>query len=313
MGKSIEKNIKIIRKFLDGDINYIFDENDKLFRFKVQFSALIGIGQVCIMTDEDYVSCVMIPPMSVPVARRDDINRLISMINYRIVFGHFDQDITDGEIRFIYPMPSEELYDNKKEKVQRLLLLPMDMWKKFGSAFMKVIMGGSMLDSFIQVMGIDENEAKAVRARYPEELFSECEKDDNDEDVSNECKIQSSAKITKKGVGDAKKKSSDLPELVRDYSLDGLNIKGEIKLARIVNAVRNFDRMIKEGKLYATGSSEHESTPVGTARNWQVGVRELSRTRNRAQGGGEDGERHPQSLGWEKRKSNQRGVRGSRA
>ena len=66
--------------------------------------------------------------------------------------------------------------------------------------------------------------------------------------------------------------ADDLMLPAKDYSLDGLNIKGDVELPQISDAVEGFLREAESG-----GSSAHEHPPLGTSRDRKDGIRQVSR------------------------------------
>ena len=139
---SVRKNVKILHKFLKkDDWRYEFDEEDSLFTCGVSVENAVGNVRVFINATDDRVACLFVMPQSAPESFRAAVAELACRINYRLVFGQFEIDFDDGEVRFRYVMSSEELADDPMEKAKRLLYLPHAMVLHYGPAFVKVMLG----------------------------------------------------------------------------------------------------------------------------------------------------------------------------
>lgn len=79
-------------------------------------------------------------PLNCDTDERDEVRDLMNRINYGLMFGCFEMDDRDGEIRLRYPvdcdnqLPSPEVI---KHSVYRSCATAM----KYGNAFVQVIMG----------------------------------------------------------------------------------------------------------------------------------------------------------------------------
>lgn len=139
---SVRKNTKIIAKFFKkDDWRYKFDEENSLFKSGVAVDSAVGNVRVFISAMDDKVVCVFVLPQQVPEDVRVAVAELACRINYKLCFGQFEIDFDDGELRFRYAMPSEELTDSPMDKAQRLLYLPHAMITRYGPAFIKVVLG----------------------------------------------------------------------------------------------------------------------------------------------------------------------------
>ena len=236
---SIKKNVKILHKFLkNDDWRYEFDERDCVFRCGVQVENAVGNARIFLNVHDEYVVCAIVLPQRAVVETRPAVAELVCRINYRLAFGGFELDYNDGEIRYCYVMPSEELSDDPMDKAKRLVYLPHMMALRYGPAFVKVILG----------------------VRKPAEALKECDPDADVGDgvaerrvdnlpvaVANDGEVPTGkdGKCTERADAD---ESASVPVPVRDYTLDGLSIKGDIPLAKVVAAVKNFRKMQAEAE-----------------------------------------------------------------
>lgn len=213
---SIRKNTKILAKFFKKDgWRYEFDEKANLFRCGVLIGNAVGNVDIFLSVAEDRVTCMYILPLSAPEETRTAVSELVCRLGYKLAFGSFDMDFDDGELRYRYVMPSEELEADPMEKAQRLLYLPHTMVTRYGPAFIKVVLG----------------------ARTPKEAIKEAEGDVDGGDAPVKPDDE------RPNRHDELPPSAEVPVPVRDYTLDGLSIKGDIPLAKVVAAVKNFRKM----------------------------------------------------------------------
>ena len=224
---SIRKNVKILTKFLKKDgWQYEFDEKERLFTSQVGVGNGVGSVQVYADVEDDHVTSVLALPQSVPEGSRLAVAELACRINSKLLFGRFDVDLDDGDVNYRYVMPSEELADSPMDKARRLFYLPHAMLTKFGPAFIKVMLGvmppGIVLDE-------DGNLAQVASKEAPDE--KPCTKPDDRRCGESEASMRP-------GTG-----KDESPATVREYTLEGLTIKGDIPLAKVVTAIGNFRRM----------------------------------------------------------------------
>lgn len=234
---SIRKNMKILHKFLKkDDWRYEFDEGTGVFQCGVQIGNAVGNARIFLNVQDEHVVCALVLPHRAVEESRAAVAELVCRINYRLMSGGFELDYNDGEIRYCYVMPSEELCDDPMNKAKRLVYLPYMMALRYGTAFVKVILG----------------------VRKPAEALKECDPDavvgdiavaENDDDSpvaaakDGDVPVGKDGKCTERADGGD---SASVPVPVRDYTLDGLSIKGDIPLAKVVAAVRRFREMQSE-------------------------------------------------------------------
>ena len=248
---SVKKNVKILTKFLKkDDWKYEFDEELALFRCGVYVEHAVGNVNVFVRVQDDHVGCAFVLPQSAPEDSRVAVAELACRINYKLAFGHFEIDFDDGELRFRYTMPSEELEDDPMEKARRLFYLPLAMLTRYGAAFVKVMLGAVTPAAAIrEAEGDQEEDAEASSAETEEtpDDHAEASSDDHAE-APVACRggegREGGRKPAGKEDGDEGRDDADKPPVpVRDYTLDGLSIRGDLPLSKVVTAVKKFRQM----------------------------------------------------------------------
>lgn len=255
---SIRKNVKILHKFFKKiGWNYDFDEEDSIFSSEVQIENGIGNVLFVVLAFDDYVVCVSRMPQFVDEDRRGAVAELVCRVNTHNLLGQFGFDLDEGVLCFNRTMSSAELADDPMNNAERLIGESHLAIERFGRAFLKVIMGISAPQIALDDEGIaltdgeDENgDEKPTPAASPKK-----EADAKEAEGAKEvwpAKEEKGAKVQK----EAKGKTAATGSLVRDYRLDGLSIKGDIPLGKIVSAVRNF-----QNAQTAEGASELPDRP----------------------------------------------------
>lgn len=245
---SVRKNVKILHKFFNkDDWRYEFDEEIGLFKCGVSIENAVGNVRVFINATDNHVSCMYVLPQSAPESSRAVVAELVCRINYKLAFGQFDMDFNDGEIRFRYVMPSEELTEDPMEKARRLLYLPHAMVLRYGVAFVKVMLGASTPEAAIKEAeaGIDGGDEPSAAEESPDEQTPPpASVEGGGEPMAKRTEGQFEDKKPEKQEKKEASRDSDKPPVpVRDYTLDGLSIRGDIPLAKVVTAVKNFRRL----------------------------------------------------------------------
>ena len=244
---SIRKNTKIIAKFFKkDDWRYEFDEKNGLFTCGVGVGNAVGNAKVYVSVEDDKVTCVYTFPVAAPESVREKVAELVCRLGYKLAFGSFDMDFDDGELRYRYVMPSEELEADPMEKAQRLLYLPHAMITQYGPAFIKVVLGARTPKEAIKEAegDIDGGDTPVKPDGENPNPDAEVAKAGAAVDVKPSVTEQADMqKHTQTDKHNSKTPPAEIPVPVRDYTLDGLSIKGDIPLAKVVAAVKNFRKM----------------------------------------------------------------------
>ena len=244
---SIRKNVKILTKFFKKEgWKYKFDENENMFECGVDVGNVVGSTRVLVDVEDERVICFYTLPIVAPENVRGNIAELVCRLNFKLANGLFDIDFDDGELRYRYLMPSEELEVSSMEKAHKLLYLPHATISRYGSAFIKVALG-----VLAPKAAISEAERDVCESAGVEEAESGLDKTDSKAEMptvetDSGASIPWKTEIPKRdrlGGEGRQIDSAEIPVPVRDYTLDGLTINGDIPLAKIVLAVKNFRKM----------------------------------------------------------------------
>lgn len=245
---SIRKDVKILHKFFKK-IGWTYDFNDEehLFRSGVQLGNGVGNMVFYLSVQDDFVVCVSEMPQSATEDLRGAVAELVCRVNERTLFGQFDMDFDDGKLRFSRVMSSVELADSPMKNAERLVCDSHATVLQYGPAFLKVMMGvctpRTALDGDKPAANANDGGegGRLVRTTNPEP-----EANSSDADAAHPDASAPSASVkdvsAARADGTATAKKGTAAALVRDYRLDGLSIRGDLPLGKIVSAVQNFQK-----------------------------------------------------------------------
>lgn len=124
----------------DDDWHYEFDENKEIIRCGVNIKCKLKSTRLIIDLREDKYLVFATISLSVDEENRAEMARLLNMINYTMVFGNFEMDESDGEVRFRFAVDCDDCLPSR-EVVKDSILIPALMMEKYGDAIVKVLMG----------------------------------------------------------------------------------------------------------------------------------------------------------------------------
>lgn len=70
---------------------------------------------------------------------KNQMAKLLAMINYGLIFGNFEIDYSDGEVR--YKTAQTAKLHTIKEVIEDSIIIPAYMFNKFGDAIIEVMFG----------------------------------------------------------------------------------------------------------------------------------------------------------------------------
>lgn len=124
-------------------------END----WKYKFNKEKGFIQTGVKLDGKLKQCVLIIDINgsdivtygLIDIKSDEENRvnmseLLHRINYGLVYGNFEFDYANGDIRFKYSMDCQDI-DLSQDMINRMITYPIIIVNKFGDALLKVLFG----------------------------------------------------------------------------------------------------------------------------------------------------------------------------
>ena len=136
-----EELYKQITVFLDDDgWNYDFEEEIGVVFTEIQLGNVLKRARIFIdIRDDKYLVYAAMDPKCAEAFRFETAS-LLTRINYDIVYGSFDMDFSDGDIRFRFPVDCDGMLPSR-DIVQDSIALPALMMERFGEAICRVMNG----------------------------------------------------------------------------------------------------------------------------------------------------------------------------
>ncbi len=130
----------------DDDWKYSFDEERELIRAGVSLKNKLQSTRLLIdLRDDKYLVFATIN-LNCDEDARAEMAALLTRINYTLIFGCFEMDFSDGEVRFRFSVDCDGAIPSRAV-VQDSIVMPALMMEKYGNAILKVMMGFSDAES----------------------------------------------------------------------------------------------------------------------------------------------------------------------
>lgn len=139
---SYSKDIyRLITRHLDAKgYRYEFDADKELIRMGFSIDCKLSSCDVLIdLRDDKYIVYSKID-MNADEQSRPEMAKLLAYINYGIIYGGFEMDFSDGEIRYRNPVNCNDFLPSD-EIIRRSISTPIAMMEKYGNALLGVMMG----------------------------------------------------------------------------------------------------------------------------------------------------------------------------
>lgn len=247
----IKPNAEVVRNYLKS-IDFRFFETE-------EENAVIFHGSICGEGDVVDTYCWRIHvahsdvqsffnfPGHVPIRRRAAMAEFLAFANWGLRYGKFSMDIADdGELAFHMTVPAAVLSGDPNVEVDRLIGLPLAMLERYAQGVIDVLQGRSPKAAY------EECERRQTLANEGEcSLAGRVEEPPPSPECTESQKVEQLIPGEVRNgewerfPGDQHKEQAegdmhDAPVLARDYSLDGLNVKGDVPLEKLVDAVCRF-------------------------------------------------------------------------
>lgn len=130
-----------IERFLkEDDWKYQLDTQKELIKMGMSLSSKMKHADIMIDLREDKYFVYYTCPLNTGEDERAEMRELLNRINYSIMFGNFEMDERDGEIRFRYAVDCQDALPSQ-EVIKGSLYRPLLTLKRYGDAIVQVLMG----------------------------------------------------------------------------------------------------------------------------------------------------------------------------
>lgn len=95
-------------------------------------------------------------PVMVPEHRRSAVVEALTRINYQLVYGNFEMDLADGEVRFRTVVEAEKDLDDSM--IERVLNANLNAVDRYFAALMTITYGNASPDTVIDLASVPAKE-----------------------------------------------------------------------------------------------------------------------------------------------------------
>lgn len=149
MEYSQARMIKVVKRYLNGDLDghkWNYDEvMDNVFTGEISnIGGKINNLKFAIIVNNDTVLCYHIAPLTVPEDQRAAVSEFISRVNYDMIYGNFELNFSNGELRHKTTISEYDLLYNDTaaiEKMIHLMVLGPSVWVRYGESLLKILFG----------------------------------------------------------------------------------------------------------------------------------------------------------------------------
>jgi hypothetical protein len=134
----------------DNVISIVFPVESKINRVNVN-----------IRFHDDYYMVVALIPLNAGEDCRHNVAEYLTRANYGLIFGNFELDFADGDIRYRFALDCEGRESLSDNLILKTVSIPLSMIKKYGDGLAAVIFGAKSPEDAIK-----EAEGDGLSARF---------------------------------------------------------------------------------------------------------------------------------------------------
>ena len=137
-----------IAEFLDEDgWKYRFREDNGIICSGFRLDNALGAVPLFVDVRSDKYIVFAVPRVKCEPENRFELAEFLTRINYRMIFGDFEMDFSDGEVRFRFPVDCDG--ENPSDAmIKRSIFMTAAMMNKYGDAICAVMNGVSAEAAF---------------------------------------------------------------------------------------------------------------------------------------------------------------------
>ena len=137
-----------IAEFLDEDgWKYRFREDNGIICSGFQLDNALGAVPLFVDVRSDKYIVFAVPRVKCEPENRFELAEFLTRINYRMIFGDFEMDFSDGGVRFRFPVDCDGAAPSDA-MIKRSILMTAAMMNKYGNAICAVMNGVSAEAAF---------------------------------------------------------------------------------------------------------------------------------------------------------------------
>jgi len=118
-----------------------FSAKDGIFNFNMVTGSVVGkLAMHIDVLDDCYVSYAILGNNASP-ERFSAISEYLHRANFGLLFGNFEIDYSDGEVRYKITTDCKDISNLTNYMIDRSVLLPCAMFERYGVGIIKLMMG----------------------------------------------------------------------------------------------------------------------------------------------------------------------------
>lgn len=130
-----------IEQYLKNDEwNYTFDEEREIIRCGINLgNRLKECRIIADISETKYLTLALIN-LNCDEEHREELSKLLTLINYGLMIGNFEMDFSDGEVRYKIATNCKDCIPSQSV-IEDSMMIPAVMFEQFGDAILDVMFG----------------------------------------------------------------------------------------------------------------------------------------------------------------------------
>lgn len=139
-----EAMIDMVRDYFDSEgFRYEYNADGEFIRCNFSVRGVLDkVDLICDFKNIGYL-VYAICPIHCKSENLTELIRFLTMANYALVAGNFELDVSDGEVRFKFWVPTEGIDKLSKEIIEDSIMVPCSMMSRYGDGIAALSLGFS--------------------------------------------------------------------------------------------------------------------------------------------------------------------------
>ncbi len=130
-----------IEQYLKNDNwHYTFDEEREVIKCGININGRLKECHIIAEIDETRYLTLALINLNCDEEHRDELAKFITLVNYGLLFGNFEMDYKDGEIRYKIATNCNDCIPSQAV-IEDSMMIPAVMFEKYGDAIVDVMFG----------------------------------------------------------------------------------------------------------------------------------------------------------------------------
>ena len=117
-----------------------FETTSDIIHFTMEIDNLIGKVAVFIQASENTILSYAVINNKAPKEQFNSISEYLHLANYGLIYGNFEIDFNDGEIRYKLVTDCQDVANIPNKYIDRSVLLPCQMIEKYGKGIIQLML-----------------------------------------------------------------------------------------------------------------------------------------------------------------------------